>query len=65
VARNGRALRLASAELQADREVVVAAVTHHGFALMHASAELQGEVAVVLAAWRPGGHLEVEVRAAT
>ena len=50
VAQNDRALMDAPAELQGDREVVLAAVTQHGRALEYASAELQGDREVVLAA---------------
>ena len=44
------ALWYASAELQADREVVLAAVQQDGYALQYASAGLQADREVVLAA---------------
>ena len=47
---NGGALEHASAELRADREVVLAAVQMNGWALVFASAELRADRAVVLAA---------------
>ena len=46
----GFALYDASAELKADREVVLAAVQQNGFALGYASAELRADREVVLAA---------------
>ena len=42
VQKHGHALEYASAELMADREVVLAAVQQHGYALRHTSAELRG-----------------------
>ena len=48
--RYGLPLYHASAELQADREVVLAAVQQYGLALSHASPELQADREVVLAA---------------
>jgi hypothetical protein len=50
VQRDGYALEYASAELQADRKVVLAAVQQEGYALVHASAELKADREVVLAA---------------
>jgi len=52
VQQNGLALCYASAELQADREVVLAAVQEDGDALDYASAELRADRKVVLAARR-------------
>ena len=40
VAEDGCALQYAAAELQGDREVVLAAVEQHGFALQYAAVEL-------------------------
>jgi hypothetical protein len=48
--KNWSPLELASAELQADREVELAAVAQNGRALRHASAELKADREVVLAA---------------
>ena len=50
MAQDGLTLRHAPAELQADREVVLAAVAQNGEALYHASAELRADREVVLAA---------------
>ena len=50
VARDGAALQDAAAELQGDREVVLAAVAQNGAALQCAAGELQGDREVVLAA---------------
>ena len=50
VAQYGRALMDAPAELQGDREVVLAAVAQYGRALEYAAAELKGDREVVLAA---------------
>ena len=47
---NEDALFFASAELQADREVVLAAVQQHGSALVYASSELRAGRDFVLAA---------------
>jgi hypothetical protein len=44
---------LTSAELQADKEVVLATVAQNGSALQHASSELQVDMEVVLAAVAP------------
>ena len=52
---NAYALQYASAELQADREFVLAAVQWNGYALQDASAELQADREVVLAAVRQDG----------
>jgi hypothetical protein len=65
VARYGRALQFASAELKNDKEVVLAAVAENGGALVHASAELKNDKEVVLAAvaqygWALG-HASVEL----
>jgi len=46
VRQDGGALYFASAELKADREVVLAAVRQDGHALVYASAELQRDDAV-------------------
>ena len=46
----GYALEYASAELRADREVVLAAVQQYGDALGYASEELQADLEVKLAA---------------
>ena len=55
-----------SAELQQDREVVLAAVQQHGNALMYASAELKKDREVVLAAVQQDGralkHASAELR---
>ena len=40
---DGRALQYASAELKADKDVVLAAVRQEGVAFLHASAELQAD----------------------
>ena len=48
-AQNGRALQHASAELKADKEVVLAAVAQYGGALQHASAELRANKEVAAA----------------
>ena len=50
VAKDGRALEYASAELQADQGVVLAAVTQDGRALQYVSAELRADREVALAA---------------
>ena len=50
VNRNGRALRVASKELQNDPTIVLAAVMNDGYALTYASKELQNDKEVVLAA---------------
>jgi hypothetical protein len=55
VAKDGRALEYASAELKGDREVVLAAVAQDGRALKHASAELKGDREVALAAVAQNG----------
>ena len=64
---NGDALEYASAELQADREVVLAAVQQDGRALEHASAELRADREVVLAAVHSYGralkHAPAELKA--
>ena len=44
VARNGRALQYAAAELKGDREIVLAAVAQNGDTLQFAAAELQGDL---------------------
>ena len=59
VAHDGLFLRNAPDELQADREVVLAAVAQNGYALEHASAELKVDREVILAAVAQyGGALE-------
>ena len=50
MAQNGWALRHASEDLRADKEVVLAAVAEDGYALQHAAAEMQADTEVVLAA---------------
>ena len=50
--KNGHALKYASAEMQADREVVIAAVHQNYHVLKRASAELKADRQVVLAAVR-------------
>ena len=52
MAQDGEALKHASAELKADREVVLAAVAQYGNAVRCASAELKADREVVLAAAR-------------
>jgi len=55
----GNALQFASAELQGDREVVLAAVAENGFSLAYVSTEMRGDREVVLAAVaRNGGALQ-------
>jgi serine/threonine protein kinase len=55
----GGVLQFASAELKADREVVLAAVGQDGRALLYTSAELQGDRDFVLAAvWQTGEALQ-------
>jgi len=46
--RSKDALRYATKELMADREVVLTAVKRHGYALKHASEELKANREVVL-----------------
>jgi len=55
VRQNGVALRYASDELQADHEVVLAAVTKNGCALQHASRELKADREMVLVAVTQSG----------
>ena len=50
VASNGLALRYASEELRADKDVALAAVRHRGRALEHAGPELRADLQLVLAA---------------
>ena len=50
VKKDGLALRRASPELRADREIVLAAVAQNGWALEYASTELQADHEIVLAA---------------
>jgi hypothetical protein len=55
VAQYGEALRYACKSLQADREVVMAAVTRNGEALEYAAEALRADREVVLAAVRQNG----------
>ena len=55
VAQHGGALQYA-AELQGDREIVLAAVAQAGNALQFAAAELKGDREIVLAAVAQNGH---------
>ena len=48
--KNGWVLKFASAELRADREIVLAAVKQDGWALAYASAELQADRELILTA---------------
>ena len=50
VEKNGCALEYASADLRADREVVMAAVSYYGWALEYASEELRKDRDIVMAA---------------
>ena len=52
---DGRAIRNFSEKLQADREIVLAAVNQNGWALMHASKELRDDKEVVYTAVRNYG----------
>ena len=52
VSQDGHALRYASAELKADREVVTAAVTQDKLALQYASPELQENLQIQAACRR-------------
>ena len=54
-AQYGRALEIASPELRADREVVMAAVRQRGWALNYASPELRADREVWC--WRPCGTM--------
>jgi hypothetical protein len=56
VTQNGYALRLASVELRANKEVVLPAVTQNGYALDFASIELRADKEVVLAAVIQDGY---------
>ena len=47
---NGEALRYASEELKADKEVVMAAVQRYGSALEYASEALRGDPDIIAAA---------------
>ena len=64
---DGMALKHASPELKADREVVLTAARQNGEALKHASEELRADRVVVLAAVQQDGralkHASPEVRA--
>ena len=53
---DGYALRHASPEVRADREVVLAAVQQSGYALRHASLEVRADREVVLAAVQEDGY---------
>ena len=53
---DGDALEYASVDLQADREVVLAAVQQRGYALEYASAELKADREFVLAAVQWNGY---------
>eukprot|EP01050_Picozoa_sp_SAG11_P015370 SAG11_NODE_1986_length_3962_cov_4.050220_5_plen_286_part_00 len=55
VARDGRTLQHASADLKNDREVVLVAVAQNGWALQSASSELRNDRDVVLAAVSQNG----------
>ena len=47
---NGRALKWATEEMKADKEVVMAAVASYGRALWYASKELQADEELMMAA---------------
>ena len=63
MAQEGYALRFASDELKADRQVVLAAVAQHGLALQHASSALRNDREVVLAAVLQHGEALVHASA--
>ena len=53
---NALALRFASADLKADREIVLAAITRHGNHLCYASEDLKADREIVLAAVTNDGY---------
>ena len=55
VKKNGNALQYASAELQGDRNIVMAAIKSVGSALKYASAELKGDREIVMVAVKQDG----------